>query len=160
MYSFERLGVPLLSAPVWAAGYKPSGLFWRAPRMRGLRACLKKMTAERGHSSRQCGTTLSWPPKSSLEAGNTSITDGETEAKSLSSSECILCNSKSTFACPWTSLGTLLYLQMGKQPFFSPKEGAISLGSPAADVYMVQCFPSDSDSPMNLGLGDSRQKRN
>lgn len=119
------------------------------------------MTAERGHASCLCDAILSWPPKSSLEGGYTHLTDGETEAKSLSSSECILCSSESTFAMSLDFTGyPLLCLQMGKQPFFSPNEGAISPGSPAADVYMAHCIPSDSDSPHDLGLGVNKQRRN
>lgn len=115
--------------------------------MRGLRAYLKN-DSRKGHASCPCDAILSWPPKSSLEAGYTHLTDGETEAKNLSSSKCILCSSESTFFLSLDFTGySLLCLQIGKQSF-SPKEGAISPGSPAADVYMVQCIPSDSDSPM------------
>lgn len=55
--------------------------------MRGLRAYLKN-DSRKGHASCPCDAILSWPPKSSLEAGYTHLTDGETEARSLSSSEC------------------------------------------------------------------------
>lgn len=52
------------------------------------------------------------------------------QAKSLSSSGCTLC----AHNCHVLDLigKPLLYLQMGKQSFFSPKEGTILLGIPSS----------------------------
>lgn len=118
---------------------------------RGLRAYVKSDSREGTLFMHVWCHTVLATQKNSLESGNSHLTDRKTEAKSLSTQSLLL--------CPWTSLGSLFCTCRWENSLSSHQRKGPSPRD-AQQLISTQChgLPSpDPDSPMNPGLGDSRQ---